>query len=99
MPTGKEVRYPLRRPFKKAEGKRGEEGVGRRIRQRPTRLAKSRVNAHIRVRPSSREIQLEEGTNQSIEPGPCETNDATWTEFMRLGGASSHGGGQRAVTK
>jgi Heterokaryon incompatibility protein (HET) len=53
-------------------------------RQRPTRLtrlARPRVDAHIGVRPSSREIRLEEGTNQSSEPagrwdqkrGPCET--------------------------
>jgi hypothetical protein len=43
-------------------------GPGRRIRQRPTRLARPRVDAYIRVRPSSREIRLEEGTNQSSRP-------------------------------
>jgi hypothetical protein len=88
-----------------AEGKeRGGEGAGRRIRQRPTRLtrlARPRVNAHIGVRPSSREVRLEEGTNQSSEPagrwdgaqGPCETDDVTGAEFMRLGGPASQGGG------
>ena len=66
---GRKRDRPLRRPFKKAEGKeRGEEGAGRRIRQRPTRLARPRVDAHIGVRPSSREIRLDEGTNQSSEP-------------------------------
>jgi hypothetical protein len=64
----KEARL-LRRPFKKAEGKeRGGEGTGRRIRQRPTRLARPRVDAHIGVRPSLREVRLKEGTNQSSEP-------------------------------
>jgi len=56
---------PLRRPLKKVEGKREE---GRRIRQRPTKLARQRVDAHIGARPSSREVRLEEGTNQSSEP-------------------------------
>jgi hypothetical protein len=53
---------------KRQKEKRGEGRAGRRIRQRPTRLARPRVDAHIGVRPSSREIQLEEGTNQSSEP-------------------------------
>jgi hypothetical protein len=51
-----------------ADGKRGGERVGRRIRQRPTRLVRPRVDAHLGVRPSSREIRLEEGTNRSSEP-------------------------------
>jgi hypothetical protein len=42
------------------------EGTGRRIRQRPTRLAKPRVDAHIEVRPSSREIRLEEGRTRAV---------------------------------
>ena len=50
------------------EKERGGEGAGRRIRQPPTRLARPRVDGHIGIRPSSREIQLEEGTNQSSEP-------------------------------
>jgi hypothetical protein len=49
------------------EKKRRGEGPGRRIRQRPTRLARPRINAHVGVRSSSREIQLEQGTNQSSE--------------------------------
>jgi hypothetical protein len=48
--------------------KREERRAGRRIRQRPTRLARPHVYAHIGVRPSSREIRLEEGTNQSSKP-------------------------------
>jgi hypothetical protein len=48
--------------------KRGEEGAGRRIRQRPTGLARPHVDVHIGVRPSSREIRLEKGTNQNSEP-------------------------------
>ena len=50
------------------EKERGGEGAGRRIRQRLTRLARPRVDAHIGVQLSSREIRLEEGTNQSSEP-------------------------------
>jgi hypothetical protein len=69
-------------------------GAGRRIRLRPIRLARPRVDAHIGVRPSSRDIRLEEGTNQGSEPagkgdrerGPCETDDVTRAEFRRLGG-------------
>ena len=88
------------------ERERGE-GAGRRIRQRPARLARPRVDAHIGVRPSSREIRLEEGTNQGSEPAgrwdrerePCETDEVTRAEFRRLGGPAGHGGGQRAVTK
>jgi hypothetical protein len=83
------------------ERARGE-GAGRRIRQRPTRLARPRVDAHIGVRPSSREIWLEEGTNQSSEPagrwdqerGPCETDDVTRAEFRRLGGPAGQGEGR-----
>jgi predicted metalloprotease len=48
------------------EKERGGERTGRRIRQRPTRLtrlARPRIDAYIGVRPSSREIRLEEGTN------------------------------------
>jgi hypothetical protein len=74
--------------------RRGGEGPGRRIRQRPTRLARPHIDAHIGVRPSSREIRLEEGTNQSSAPagrwdrerGQCETDDVTRAEFRRLGG-------------
>jgi hypothetical protein len=83
------------------EKRKGREGAGRRIRQRPTRLARPCVDAHIRVRPSSREIRLEEGTNQSSEParrwdrerGPCETDDVTRAEFRRLGGLAGQEGG------
>jgi hypothetical protein len=97
-----------RQTGQKAEGKRERrERAGRRIRQRPTRLARPRVDAHIGVRPSSREIRLEERTNQSSEPagrgdqerGPCETDDVTRAEFRRLGGPAGQGGGQRAMTK
>ena len=77
---------------KRQKEKEGREEAGRRIRQRPTRLARLRVDAHIGVRPSSREIRLEEGTNQSSEPtgrrdrerGPCETDDVTRAKFKRL---------------
>jgi len=115
MPAGEGKRGRLlRRRSKKAAGKRGRrggEGAGRRIRRRPTRLtrlARPRTDIHIRVRPSSRDIRLEEGTNQSSEParrcdperGPCETDDVTQAEFRRLGGPTGQGGkGQRAVTK
>jgi hypothetical protein len=86
---------------------RGGEGAGCRIGQRPTRLARPRADAHIGVRPSLREIWLEEGTNQSSEPagrwdqerGPRETDDVTRAEFRRLGGPAGQGGGQRAVAK
>jgi hypothetical protein len=47
-----------KRQKEKREG-RGGKGAGRRIRQRSTRLARPRVDAHIGVRPS-REIRLEE---------------------------------------
>jgi hypothetical protein len=52
---------------------RGEDWrrAGRRIRLRLTSLtkpARPRVDAHVRGRPSSREIRLEEGMNQSNEP-------------------------------
>ena len=50
------------------EKKRRGEGPGRKIRQRPTRLARPRIDAHLGVRSSSREIQLKEETNQSSEP-------------------------------
>ena len=52
----------------RAKEKERGEGPGGRIRQRPTRLARPRFDAHIRARPSSREIRLEEGTNQNSEP-------------------------------
>jgi hypothetical protein len=79
--------------------KEKEERAGRRIRQRPTRLARPRVDAHIEVRPSSREIRLKEKTNQSSEParrwdqerGPCETDDVTRAEFRRLGDPTGRG--------
>jgi hypothetical protein len=105
---GRKQGRPLRRPVQRGRRKkeRGGEGAGRRIRQRPTRSARSRVSAHIGVRPSSREIRLEEGTNQSSEPAkrwdreraPCETDHVTRAEFRRLGGPAGHGEGQRAVT-
>ena len=109
MPAGEgsEADRSEGRSKRQKEKERGGEGAGRRIRQRPTRLARPRVDAHIGVRPSSREIRLEEGTNQSSEPagrwdrerGPCETDDVTRAEFRRLGGPAGQGGGQRAVTK
>jgi hypothetical protein len=108
MPAGEgsEADRSEGRSKRQKEKERGE-GTGRRIRQRPTRLARPRVDTHIGVRPSSREIRLEEETNQSSEPagrwdrarGPCETDDVTRTEFRRLGGPAGQGGGQRAVTK
>jgi hypothetical protein len=43
---------------KRQKGKeRGGEGAGRRIRQRPTNLARPRVDAYMGVRPSSRESE------------------------------------------
>src|SRR3984957_8300841 len=91
----------------KRERERGGEGAGRRIRQRPTRLARPRVATYSKVRPPPREMRLEEGTNQSSEPtgrwdqerGPCETDNVARAEFRGLGGAAGHGGEQRAVTK
>jgi hypothetical protein len=73
MPAGEgsEADRSEGRSKRQKEKERGWEGAGRRIRQRPTRLARlarPRVDAHIGVRPSSREIRLEEGTNQSSEP-------------------------------
>jgi hypothetical protein len=67
---GKEARQAAQKAVQKArkEKERGGEGAGCRIRQRPTRLARPRVDTHIGVRPSSRKIWLEEGTNQSNEP-------------------------------
>jgi hypothetical protein len=52
-----------------------------------------------RERRGSREIRLEEGTNQSSEPagrwdrarGPCETDDVTGAEFRRLGKNNGEG--------
>jgi hypothetical protein len=98
----KEARQTAQKAVRKRqkEKERGGEGAGRRIRQRPTRLARPRVDAHIGVRPSSREIRLEEGTNQSSEPagrwdrarGPCETDDVTRAEFRRLGSPAGPGG-------
>ena len=98
------------RSKRQKERERGGDGAGagagarRRIRQQPTRLARPRVDACIGVRPSSREIRLEEGTNLSSllgdpERGPWETDDVTQAEFRRLGGPAGRGGGQRAVTK
>ena len=101
----KEARQTTQKAVQKRqkEKERGGEGARRRIRQRPTRLtrlARSRVDAHIGVRTSSREIRLEEGTNQSSEPaerwnrarGPCETDDVKRAEFRRLGGPAGPGG-------
>jgi hypothetical protein len=70
---GKEARQIAQKAVQRArkEKERGGEGAGRRIRQirqRPTRLARPRVDTHIGVRPSSGKIRLEEGTNQSNEP-------------------------------
>jgi hypothetical protein len=45
----------------KMKRKRGGEGAGRRIRQRPTRLARPRVDAHIGIRPSSRKFGSRKG--------------------------------------
>jgi len=67
MPAGRKRGRPLRKPFK-TQKEKGWEGPGCRIRQRPTRLARPRVDAYIRVRPSLREIWLEEGMNQGSEP-------------------------------
>ena len=71
------------------EKERGGEGAGRRIRQRPTRLTRSarpRVDAHIGVRPSSREIRLEEGTNQSSEPARGDHVRPTTSRGLNSGG-------------
>jgi hypothetical protein len=59
----KEARQTVQKAVRKRqkEKERGGEGAGCRIRQRPTRLIRLRVDAHIRIRPSSREIRLEEG--------------------------------------
>jgi hypothetical protein len=51
---------------KRQKEKEGGEEAGRRIRQRPTRLARPRVDAHIGVRPSLREIRLERGWKESF---------------------------------
>jgi hypothetical protein len=110
---GKEARQTAQKAVQKGRRKTREkkrerrEGAGRRIRQRLTRLARPRVGAHIGVRPSSRGIRLEEGTNQNNKPakrwdrerGPCETDDVMRAEFRRLGGLTGQGEGQRAVTK
>jgi hypothetical protein len=70
MPAGEEARQTAQKAVQKGRRKRREEGRrgggeegGRRIRQRPTRLARPRVDAHIGVRLSSRGIRLEEETN------------------------------------
>ena len=46
---GKEVRQTAQKAVQKGRRKKGEEGkgAGRRIRQRPTRLARPHVDAHI----------------------------------------------------
>jgi hypothetical protein len=88
------------RSKRQKEKERGE-GAGCKIRRRPTRLARPRVDAYIGIRPLSREIRLEEGTNQSSEPagrwdqerGSCEINDVTRIEFRRLGGPAGQGRG------
>jgi hypothetical protein len=100
----KEARQTAQKAVQKGrkEKERGGEGAGRRIRQRPTRLARPHIDARIGVRPSLREIRLEEGTKQSSEPirkwdperGPCETDDVTWAEFRRLGGPAGQGEGR-----
>jgi len=66
----KEARQTAQKAVQKGRRKkeRGGEGAGRRIMQRLTRLARPRVDAHIGVRPTSRETRLEERTNQSSEP-------------------------------
>jgi len=109
MPAGEESeadrsegRSKRQKEKERERGGGGGEGAGCRIRLRPTRLARSRVDAHIGVRPSSREIRLEEGTNQSSEParrwdrerGPCETDDVTRAEFKRLSGPTVRGEGR-----
>ena len=50
---GKEARQTAQKAVQRVrrKRKRGGEGAGRRIRQRPTRLARARVDAHIGVRP------------------------------------------------
>jgi len=75
MPAGEgsEVDRSEGGPKRQKERERGEDGrgAGRRIRLRLTRLtrpARPRVDAHVGGRPSSREIRLEEGMNQSSEP-------------------------------
>jgi len=108
MPVGEESEADRSEGRSKGRRKkRGGERRGCRIRQRPTRLARPRVDVHIGVRPSSREIQLEEGTNQSSEPagredrerGPCEIDEVTRGEFRRLRDSAGQGEGQRAATK
>jgi hypothetical protein len=67
----KEARQTAQKAVRKGRREkrgRGGKGAGRRTRQRSTRLARPRVDAHIGVRSSSREIRLEEGKNQSSEP-------------------------------
>jgi hypothetical protein len=111
-PQGKKARQTAKKAVQKDRRKEREEetgpgpgpGPGAGFRQQPTRLARPRVDACIGVRPSSREIRLEEGTNLSSllgdpERGPWETDDVTQAEFRRLGGPAGRGGGQRAVTK
>jgi hypothetical protein len=61
---GKEARQTAQKAVqKRAEGKgeREEGRAGRRIRQQPIRLARPRVDAHIGVRPSLREIPARGG--------------------------------------
>ena len=82
------------------EKERGGEGAKRKIKQRPIKLARLRVDAHIRVRPSSKEIQLRGGRIRAASVlgggiasrGPCETDDVTRAEFRRLGSLDGQGG-------
>jgi hypothetical protein len=64
----KEARQNTRNAVQRGRRKkRREETARRRIKQQPTRLTRPRVDAHTGIRPSSREIRLEKGTNQSNE--------------------------------
>jgi hypothetical protein len=108
-PQGKKARQTAKKAVQKDRRKEREEETGPGPGPGPGAGLGSnrlgwRVDACIGVRPSSREIRLEEGTNLSSllgdpERGPWETDDVTQAEFRRLGGPAGRGGGQRAVTK
>jgi hypothetical protein len=64
---GKEARQTAQKAVRKGrKEKREREEAESRIRQRPTRLARPRVDVYIGVRPSSRKFWLEEGEESEL---------------------------------
>jgi len=109
MPAGEgsETDHSEGRSKRQKEKERGGEGAKRKIKQRPIKLARLRVDAHIRVRPSSKEIQLRGGRIRaaSVLGGGIASRDhvrLTTSRGLNSGGWAAwtvRGEGQRAVRK